>query len=311
MGWFFSNFIYDEKSLVRACCVIGLLCSGWNLFADLYFMDFFTAHMSEESMGLIRDEQQSGYLFNFRQDNQWLIFFVQASGWMYPIWAVVTAIPLCIGFQEKENEELGTSVTSGGSTSGRFSIGNCKATFPIALLVYGLCVVGGAFHNAFAFITVLPNVLHYPPDNYYNGWSDLIGTEQFSSFLTSAQTRILQFIFVGALPGLMAYFTSSVWIALLVHFRPQYHRFPKWFNLFNPVATQIWVNMLGSTLPDPIGFYFNGCFGTWGLLFLNLGTTYCLLSTKVNMERTNHSALLQQPSDNSPPEYKSFGNDPK
>merc|ERR1712232_263992 len=127
---------YNEKSLVQACCVIGLLCSGWNLFADLYFMDFFTAHMSEESMGLIRDEQQSGYLFNFRQGNQWLIVFVQASGWIYPIWAVVTALPLCIGFREKGNEEVEANVlqpqkVTSGSTSREFSFGSCKATVPI------------------------------------------------------------------------------------------------------------------------------------------------------------------------------------
>jgi len=306
MGRFNLN---DKKSLVRACCIIGLLCSGWNLFADLYFMDFFTANMNAESPSTILEEQQSGHLFNFEPGNQWMVFFVQASGWMYPIWAVVTAIPLWIGFQGKEYNHTGTTVqqqSSMRSTSARSSFGECKAIVPLALLLYGLCVVGGAFHSAFTFMTVLPNALHYPQDNYY-GWSNLIGTEQFSLFLTTAQTRILQLIFWGALPGLLAYFISSVWIAVLVHFSPECHQFPKWFNLFNPVATQIWVNILSSMLPDLVGFYFSGCFATWGLLFLNLGSSYCLWNVDSPRQTMSPSALLEQPSDKGRlVEYKSF-----
>ena len=270
MGWFSSNnnnSIDDDKALVRACCVVGFLCSAWNLFGDLYFMDFFTVHMREETFGMIREEKKSGYLFQFNPRNQWLVFLVQAGGWMYPIWAMTTAIPLYIGFQAEENE-----------TSGAISWKKCRATVPCALLVYGLCLVGGAFHSAFAFITVLPNVVHYPPNsnNDGGGWSDLVGTEQFPLFLEMAQTRIIQHIFAGALPGLVALQISSVWIALLVHYRSQYHQFPKWFNLFNPVTTTIWVQALGAILPNPVGFYLVGCLGTWGPLFLNLGTTYCL-----------------------------------
>ncbi len=303
MGWFNLN---DEKSCLFGCCVIGLLCSTWNLFVDLYFMDFFTANMNADSPSTILEEQQSGYLFNFEQGNQWMVLFVQASGWMYPIWAVVTAIPLCIGFQGKEYDNTGASLQQQNrSTYDIISLRKCSAIVPLAFLIYGLCVVGGAFHSAFAFMTVLPNVLHYPQDNYY-GWSDLIGNEQFSLFLAMSQIRILQLIFWGALPGLLAYFISSVWIAILVHFRPECHLFPKWFNLFNPVATQIWINILSSMLPDPVGFYISGCFGTWGLLFLNLGCTYCLWNVDLSRQKVSPSASLQQSSDKGRQEYKSF-----
>jgi len=288
---------------------------AWNLLGDLYYMDFFTAHLSDEAFGMIQEEQQAGYLFQFHQGNQWLVFLVQAGGWMYPIWAMATAIPLCIGFQE-DNTEIGATLQprdngSSGLTHGELSWRNCRAIAPIALLVYGLCVVGGAFHSAFAFVTVLPNVAHYPPDNTggggndNDGWFDLVATEQFALVLETAQTRILQYIFVGALPGLVACNISSIWIALLVQFRSQCHRFPKWFNLFNPITTTIWVQALGSILPYPVGFYLAGCLGTWSFLFLNLGTTYCLWNLNGNGETKPRSPLLQQSRDNGRPDYKS------
>ena len=98
MGWF---GIDDDRSLVRACGAVGVMCSAWNLFGDLYLMDFFTAHMRDDAFGMIRDEARSGHLFRFGQGSQWVIFLVQAGGWMYPIWATATAIPLYIGLQEE------------------------------------------------------------------------------------------------------------------------------------------------------------------------------------------------------------------
>ena len=294
MGWF---GIDDDRSLVRACGAVGVMCSAWNLFGDLYLMDFFTAHMRDDAFGMIRDEARSGHLFRFGQGSQWVIFLVQAGGWMYPIWATATAIPLYIGLQEEGGgDDVGVhgavqrSGGSPGSTFGGLAGRMSRATAPCALLVYGLCVVGGAFHGAFAFVTVLPNAFHYPPSgsgggggsggNDDDGWSGAVETGQFAAFLDAAQTRILQHIFAGGLPGLVAFNVASAWIALLVHRRSGYHQFPRTFNLCNPLMTAILIQALGAILPDPVGLYLAGCIGTWGLLFLNVGTTYCLWNAR-------------------------------
>jgi len=301
-----TNNVNDDKSLIRTCGIIGVLCSACNLFGDLYYMDYSTAHCANDTFFMIREEMRSGYIFSFDKPNQWLVFLAQAGGWMYPIWAMATVIPLYIGFQEKE--EIGAMVTCGG-----LSWRKCRAIIPLAILVYGLCIVGGAFHSAFAFLTVIPNAAHYP-SNYYDvnkdddddGWSNLIGTEQFTQFLDTSQTGMIERVFIGGLPGLLAYNIASVWIAYLVHSRSQYHLFSKWFNLFNPMVTSVWVQIVGSVLPEPVGSYFLGCLGTWGLLVLNLGSTYYLwdINDTNRDEMTSNSALLKQTTiDGTTPEY--------
>ena len=177
---------------------------------------------------------------------------------MYPVWAFVTAVPIYIGLQES------------GDSSKREQF--WWSMFPCGLLLYGLCIMGGGLHSAFSFLTVLPIVYH----DSHQDWSDLDQSEQFGNFLASSQSRIVQHIFVGCLPGIVACNVASIWMALTVHFRPT--RFPKWFNFFNPLVTSIWVQILGALLPDPVGLYFVGCLGTWGLLVLNLATTFILRS---------------------------------
>jgi len=287
----------DDKSLIRICGIIGVLCSACNLFGDLYYMDYSTAHCTDDSFFMIKEEMRSGYLFSFDQPNQSLVFLAQAGGWVYPIWAMATAIPLYIGFQERE--EIGAMFTCGG-----LSWRKCRATVPLIILVYGLCIVGGAFHSAFAFLTVLPNAAHYPSYEYNDnkdddGWSNLIGTEQFTQFLDTAQTGLIERIFIGGLPGLLSYYIASIWIACLVHSRSNYHHFNKWFNLFNPMVTSLWVQIVAAILPDPLGKYIAGCIGTWGLLFLNLGSTYYLwdINDAKRETKTPSSALLKQYTD--------------
>lgn len=243
-------------TFLQTCGVVGVFCAAWNLFGDLYFLDFYTAHLSDQEFAMVRDNMQQGFLFNFNNNNNngWAVFVAQSGGWMYPVWAFVTAVPLYMGLQG----EYGVAIDF------------WKALGPCTLMVYGLCVVGGSLHSAFAFLTVLPSVYHNPK----NGWSDLAGNHEFSKFLVAAQTRIIQHIAVGCLPGYLACNVAGIWIAWVVHFSST--RFPKWFNLFNPIVTMIWIQVLGAMLPGPWGFYLVSCLGTWCLLVFNIGTIYCL-----------------------------------
>lgn len=266
-------------TLVQISGAIGLACSAWNLFGDLYFLDFYTAHLSNDEFGAIRDSSdlQAGYLFQFNSDNWWIIFLAQSGGWMYPIWAVATTVPLFMGLHVEGNTYW-------------------KAMAPCALLFYGLCIMGGALHNAFAFLTALPSVYHNPPTNS-GGWDDLADIQDFSHFLQMAQQRMVQHIVVGCIPGYIACNVAGIWIAVLVHFRET--KFPKWFNLFNPMVTIVWVQIMGALLPDPWSFYFVGCLGTWGLLMLNTGTTYCLWQDSTGPEYVSSNLLLNPKEGNS------------
>ena len=118
---------------IQLCGVASLLCSALNLFGDLCYIDFYIAEMTLEGFGRINSAARPGNLFNFNES--WPLQLSAASGWMYPIWAAATAYPLYIGLR--------------GAGSWRCSLAPC------ALLVYGLCVVGGALHSGFGFSTCL------------------------------------------------------------------------------------------------------------------------------------------------------------
>ncbi|KAL7574693.1 hypothetical protein ACA910_003036 [Epithemia clementina (nom. ined.)] len=251
--------MFSNWSLVEKCGAIAVACAAWNLLGDLYLMDFYTAHLSPDRFGMIREEMQSGYLFNFfNSQGAWWVFVAQSGGWMYPIWAVVTAVPIYIGLQPADGHH--------------HNYHDWSIITPCMLLAYGLCVVGGGLHNSAAFLTVLPTIYHDPAAA--EKYSDLIGKDQFSNFLDIAQGRIIQHILVGCLPGIISCNVAGLWIGLLVHFRPT--RFPKSYNFFNPLVTSFWVQIVGILLPEPAGSYFAGCLGTWGMLVLNIGTTYML-----------------------------------
>jgi len=268
-------------TFIRTCGAVGLACAAWNLFGDLYYLDFYTAHLSNQEMGMIRDDLQAGYLFQFTNSNWWVVFIAQSGGWMYPIWAFVTAVPLYMGLLQREDD-------NNYNNSSRIF---WRQAAPCALLTYGLCVVGGALHNGFVFITVLPSVYHFAPE-VANGWSDLAGTEEFSLFLKTAQTRILQHIMVGSLPGYVACNVAALWIAVIVHSGNT--RFPKSFNFFNPIVTIFWIQILGALLPDSWGFYLVGCLGTWGLLVFNAGTIYYLWNDGTGPESLSSHLLSTQ-----------------
>ena len=233
---------------VRQCGLAALLCGLWNLFGDLCFMDFYLAHMTFDGFGTIAASPRPGRLFDFSED--WPLKLAQASGWMYPVWAVATAYPLYVGLH-----------TAGAAW-------RCCAA-PCALLAYGLCVVGGALHSGFAFATVLPRVLHAP---------QLLNATANSSTcacMQAAQAKVMESYVFGYTPGPQAVMVASLWIAYVVATRET--GFPRWFILFTPLVTVAWVAVVGFlVLPDPWGTLFVGTFGTWIILVMNIATT-CIL----------------------------------
>lgn len=251
-----------NRSLVRTCGALGAACSLWNLFGDIYYMDFFAARMSDLGAVLPSSNPDGGYLFRFGDGESVLAgTLAQAGSWMYPLWAFATVVPICLGLERRHQKGGGEHETLRDRIA------------PCALLAYGYCVVGGGLHGAFAFWTVLPSAYHQnqTADMGLSAEDD----EQLRRFVDTSQGKILHHIAVGCIPGLVAFNVASIWIACLVHSGRT--RFPRWFNLFNPMVTVIWVQIVGRMLlPDEIGFYFVGCLGTWGTLLLNLGTTYYL-----------------------------------
>ena len=237
---------------LQRCGVVGLLCSALNLFADLCFMDFYFAHFTFEGLGTIDRTSREGNLFDF--DAAWPLQLAQASGWMYPVWALATAYPLYVGLH---------------------GAGWWCSVAPCATLAYGLCIVGGNLHSGFAFATILPQVLHTPHLLKATKWKPMAGSPACVEYMQAAQVKLMDAWVFGYTPGPQAVMLASVWIAYVVVTRET--RFPRWFILFTPLVTVAWVVAVGLfVLPDPWGTYFAGTFGTWIIFFLNLAT-FCIL----------------------------------
>ena len=75
---------------IQLCGVVALACAAWNLFGDLYFLDFYLAHMDFKGFGTIdrvwRRTRLGNFAFDF--DAKWPLQLAQAGGWMYPVWRV-------------------------------------------------------------------------------------------------------------------------------------------------------------------------------------------------------------------------------
>lgn len=259
-------------TFIQACGAVGLACSAWNLLGDLYYLDFYKAHLSDDEMGMIRQDFRAGYLFNFNDSNWWISFIAQSGGWMYPIWTFVTVVPLYMGLTRRD-----------GTTT------FWSQLVPCTILAYGLIIMGGALHSACVFLTVLPSVYHHAPQET-NGWYQNDDPDQFPKFLETAQRRVLQHIMFGCLPGYIACNIGGLWVAVTVHFHDT--RFPKSFNLFNPIVTAFVVQFLSWLLPDPFGFFLLGCLGTWGLMVFNIGIVYFLWDSSLGPESISSSLLL-------------------
>ena len=59
--------------------------------------------------------------------------------------------------------------------------------------------------------------------------------------MQTAQARMVENYNVGSMPGPMAVVIGSGWIAYVVATRAAETKFPRWFNLFNPLVTMLWV----------------------------------------------------------------------
>lgn len=244
---------------IQRCAAVSLICSIWNLFGDVCFIDFSLANMSSDGFGTINNEYRPSKLFDFSQN--WPVQLAQAGGWMYPIWAVATTYPLYLGLEP----------------SG-------KAFLPCALLAYGLCVVGGNLHAGFAFATILPKILHNSYQNDDNQNDDLYST------ITFAQTEIMDCYVFGYTPGPIAVILSSGWILYIVITKET--RFPRWFALCTPLVTLTLVILVGFLImPQPFGFYFVGSFGTWIFLVMNAAASWVLWNdkSKIILQNLNDS----------------------
>lgn len=212
---------------------------------------------------MIRGTFQPGNIFNFddKDYNSLWLYSAQAGGWMYPIWAVSTALPLYVGLQDA---------------------GYWYSAVPCILMMYGLCVIGGSLHSAFAFLTALPSIYHQEHADI-DGWKKLVGSPAFGSFLDKSQSKVIEYIGVGCLLGYVSVNLASAWIAYVVATRSRQTKFPRWLNAFHPFVTMAWVSTTSYLLPDPWGFYVIGSMGTWGVLILNVGVTYVLRNDETEL----------------------------
>lgn len=260
-------------TLIQTCGIISLLCGLWNLYGDLYYLDFYIAHMStDDRFAMVGSALQPGNIFNFSgydgeksNFNTFWLYLAQAGGWMYPIWAVTTALPLYIGLKVY------------GSSSSHW-----KSTFPCILLSYGICIMGGSLHSAFAFLAVLPTIYHH---NDINDWNKLRKLEAFDMFLTNAQSSLAEHLGVGCIVGYMSINLASAWIAYII--ATQQTKFSKWLNLFNPFATITLVSVACNILlSDTWGlkFYVIGSMGSWAMMALNVGTMIALRNDQTELQ---------------------------
>mmetsp|Transcript_40031 Transcript_40031/g.68285 ORF Transcript_40031/g.68285 Transcript_40031/m.68285 type:complete len:262 (-) Transcript_40031:115-900(-) len=259
-----------KSSFVKTCGFLAVFCSAWNLYGDFYFLDFYVSHMSHDKFAMmkVKGEMMPGSLFPSLGNGR-TSFLAQSGGWMYPIWAFAIVVPLYAGLR------------------GAGAIWN--SAVPCAVLAYGLCVVGGALHSAFAFLTVLPNVYHKE-----GGWPELEESSKFSQFVDDAQDLVIRHWAFGCFPGYLACNIASIWIGYIVATRAELTMFNRWFILFNPVVTILWVSALSGLLPDPWGFYVVGSLGSWAPLSLSLGITYFLWDKPVDpFSLSKHFALKE------------------
>ena len=153
---------------LQRCGLVALLCSAWNLFADLCYIDFYLAHMTFKGFGTIDTTSRPGNLFDFNEN--WPLQLAISSGWMYPVWAFATAYPLHVGLR---------------------GAGWWCSSAPCAVLAYGLCVVGGALHSGFGFTTILPRVLHTPQLLKATKWKRMAGSSTCAEYMQVAQAKVM------------------------------------------------------------------------------------------------------------------------
>ena len=148
-------------------------------------------------------------------------------------------------------------------------------------MAYSFCVIGGAQHSGWAFLTVL--------------WQspfreDCLNDQLCHSYYEDSQIRIWKHFVAGDLPALLL-FASSAWIFLSVAVNQSKGiRFPLAFNLGNPLVPQVWVMGLAYLLPAPFAGLVGGPFGTWMVLTTNLACAYYLWDYEDGLEHSKAKA---------------------
>ena len=92
--------------------------------------------------------------------------------------------------------------------------------------------------------------------------------------MQESQKVIMDTYVFGYTPGPLAVMIASAWIAVIVVMKQT--EFPRWFVLFTPLLTLLWVIAGYFIIPSPWNLYFAGSFGTWIILVMNLAATFVL-----------------------------------
>ena len=104
-----------------------MICCLWNLVGDLIYTP-----LNASGKEILSDRLPT--LLHQTENSHALILFAQTAGWMYPLWGYLTASQLHIGLKKA---------------------GFWWSTAACIAMVYAFCVIGGAQHSGWAFLTVL------------------------------------------------------------------------------------------------------------------------------------------------------------
>lgn len=237
-----DSITWLRDNVIRRGFYVNLVCCFWNMLGDLVYSDMTISGTELISLDLPD-------IVNRNKNSHQLLLLAQTAGWMYPIWGVLTGWQLYLGLQPA---------------------GFYHSTLPCILFAYSFCVIGGAQHSGWAFLTVLWQSPY--AEDCVSG-----GSTVCQHFLDDVQARIWRHFVMGDLPALLL-FLSSLWILISVTMnRNKGILFSSpWFNLSNPLVTQMWVFGVVYFLPAPYAGMVGGPFGTWMVLTPNLACAWCL-----------------------------------
>ncbi|CAB9504450.1 expressed unknown protein [Seminavis robusta] len=245
---------FTERQLIRQGFVVCMVCCLWNMIGDLIYAPLYASGRE------ILSPQLPVYLHQTENSHE-LLLLAQTSGWMYPIWGWLTASQLYIGLKPSESFWWSSA--------------------PCLAMAYAFCVIGGAQHSGWAFLTVLWQSEHRE--------ACLQNSKICQAYYEDSQIRIWKHFLMGDLPALWL-FASSAWVFVSVIVNQSKGiSFPLWFNLCNPLATQVWVMGLTYFLDPPVAGLVGGPFGTWMILTTNLGCAYCLWNHGEDDDNTQSS----------------------
>ena len=334
-------------TVTQWCFVLSTVCAIWNLFGDLYYLDYFYAYTSldfvEEKVegegdsnegfdiggggggtttssssvnsygfAAISSSQQTtprpGNIFDFSSSSSSPYcpsLLAQSGGWMYPLWALVTIIPLVpplldillnISLKKKRRSRKndGTSYNNNSSNNNNDVNNNNGTTFvlsdaavalrrvlvPCLILLYGLCIVGGSLHSGMIFLTILP-------DSYYTYTTNTTNTTTNGSsnhyyycdadggdvcdgvdFMNGMQSHFVEKVFWGCWPGILATNVGAIWIGYIVQFQQVVSSSSS--SSSPPPATTTTTTRKVTILPRWFNFFHPLCTNIWLPVMSNL-----------------------------------------